>query len=132
MIFEGDPLGFYGNHILKDFHDKIKANLPFDLPVRPQAGEEFYRLATPDEKVGILGAGVGGLYTALILDSLDIKYEILEGSGRTGGRLFTYKFQNGGKYDYYVSFCCERDCCSYVYRWCLGCWSNAIPPSQKR
>jgi protoporphyrinogen oxidase len=53
-------------------------------------------------KVGILGAGVGGLYTALILDSLDIKYEILEASNRTGGRLFTHKFENGNAYDYFV------------------------------
>lgn len=53
--------------------------------------------------VGIIGAGVGGLYTALMLDSLDIEYEILEASSRTGGRLFTYKFPKGDRYDYYVS-----------------------------
>lgn len=60
-----------------------------------------------DLKVGILGAGVGGLYAALILDSLDIKYEIIEASERTGGRLYTHRFKKedgseGDKYDYYV------------------------------
>lgn len=39
--------------------------------------------AREDFKVGILGAGVGGLYAALILDSLNIKYEIIEASQRT-------------------------------------------------
>ena len=55
--------------------------------------------------VGILGAGVGGLYTALILQSLGIPFEIIEGSDRIGGRLYTHKFEHkkAGKYDYYVS-----------------------------
>ncbi|KAF4575443.1 hypothetical protein EYR40_004817 [Pleurotus pulmonarius] len=53
--------------------------------------------ATRDDlKVGILGAGVGGLYAALILDSLNIKYEIIEASERTGGRLYTHRFKEDG------------------------------------
>ncbi|KAJ8517742.1 hypothetical protein ONZ45_g5116 [Pleurotus djamor] len=54
----------------------------------------------PDLTVGILGAGVGGLYSALILESLDIKYEIIEASKRVGGRLYTHHFSEE-KYDYY-------------------------------
>jgi heterodisulfide reductase subunit A-like polyferredoxin len=54
------------------------------------------------ERVGIIGAGMGGLYSALILQSLDIPFEIIESSDRVGGRLFTHKFLKGGKYDYYV------------------------------
>ncbi|KIJ28053.1 hypothetical protein M422DRAFT_83647, partial [Sphaerobolus stellatus SS14] len=46
--------------------------------------------------VGILGAGAGGLYTAMMLESLNITYEILEASERTGGRLFTHKFTGPG------------------------------------
>ncbi|OAX41858.1 hypothetical protein K503DRAFT_436190 [Rhizopogon vinicolor AM-OR11-026] len=76
-----------------DGHDH-DGQAPPQLP-----GHRSGRRAAP--KVGILGAGVGGLYTALMLDSLDIKYEILEASDRTGGRLFTHKFEDGGKYDYY-------------------------------
>ena len=54
--------------------------------------------------VCILGTGVAGLYIAMMLDSLGIKYELMEGSGRTGGRLFTHNFPTKpGKYQYYVS-----------------------------
>jgi hypothetical protein len=44
-------------------------------------------------KVGILGAGMSGLYSALLLDSLDIDFEILEANeDHIGGRVFTYYF----------------------------------------
>ncbi|KIJ46262.1 hypothetical protein M422DRAFT_778531 [Sphaerobolus stellatus SS14] len=52
--------------------------------------------------VGILGAGAAGMYTAMILDSLGIKYEILEASGRHGGRLYTHYFPKvPGPYQYF-------------------------------
>ncbi|KAJ4466003.1 L-amino acid oxidase [Lentinula aciculospora] len=47
-----------------------------------------------DLPIAIIGAGAAGLYTAMILDSLGIKYEILEGSGRHGGRILTHTFTN--------------------------------------
>ena len=53
------------------------------------------------KKVGIIGAGCAGLYTAMILESLGIEFEILEGSDRVGGRLHTRKLGNGPN-DYYV------------------------------
>jgi hypothetical protein len=44
-------------------------------------------------KICIIGAGVAGLYTAMIFDSLGIDYDILEANpDRVGGRLFTYRF----------------------------------------
>ena len=43
-------------------------------------------------KVGIIGAGIAGLYTAYILEFLDIPYEILEVSDRIGGRIYTHYF----------------------------------------
>ncbi|EOO00388.1 putative l-amino acid oxidase protein [Phaeoacremonium minimum UCRPA7] len=43
-------------------------------------------------KVGIIGAGAAGLYAAMLLDSLDIDYDIHEASDRIGGRIFTYRF----------------------------------------
>lgn len=70
-------------------------------------------------KVGIVGGGVAGLFTALLLDwlneklgkksgekeYLDIDYEILEAAGedRLGGRLYTHRFSGlqGGVHDYY-------------------------------
>jgi len=72
---------------------------------------------TPPPKVtiGILGAGAAGLYSALLLDWLNdqlenqkpsfcFDYEILEAEKeRVGGRMYTYRFKDGKKYDYYVS-----------------------------
>ena len=63
-------------------------------------------------EVCIIGAGVAGLFTAMIFDYLNaefqinVKYEILESNGedRLGGRLFTYYFKNlpdKGDHDYY-------------------------------
>jgi hypothetical protein len=57
--------------------------------------------------VGIIGAGAAGLYTAMILDDLGIKYEILEGSDRIGGRIFTHDFnkeptKGNGEWNYFV------------------------------
>ncbi|KAG2336933.1 hypothetical protein BDR05DRAFT_80702 [Suillus weaverae] len=58
---------------------------------------------TPTNPVGILGAGASGLYTALILQDLGIPYRIIEAQGKVGGRLFTYKFQDGtgSPYNYF-------------------------------
>ena len=108
--FAGDPLAFRGKRIIENHHASLVDKFPI---IKPKATTDT---EAPDpfdifddalcllfnEKVGILGAGIGGLYTALILDSLDIPYEILEASGRAGGRLKTYYFPNGGTYDYYV------------------------------
>jgi len=46
-----------------------------------------------DLNVGIIGAGMSGLYAAMILKSLGINYTILEGhTTHVGGRIFTYRF----------------------------------------
>ncbi|KAH0441249.1 hypothetical protein CcaCcLH18_02159 [Colletotrichum camelliae] len=67
-------------------------------------------------KVGIVGAGVAGLFTALALDwinetieghkgvgNLKVEYEILEAAHeeRLGGRLYTHQFTEEGLHDYY-------------------------------
>ncbi|KAI6143742.1 hypothetical protein BKA82DRAFT_2424013 [Pisolithus tinctorius] len=103
MSFQGDPLAFYGRNIIEDYHASLTAKLPLLSTAKSGSfdiSDETLRFF-PHKKVGILGAGVGGLYTALILDSLNIDYEILEASDRVGGRLLTYKFPGGQKYDYY-------------------------------
>lgn len=56
-----------------------------------------------DLLVGIIGAGAAGLYTAMILDDLGIKYEILEGSNRAGGRIRTHRFSGTNQWNYFVS-----------------------------
>ena len=59
-------------------------------------------------KVGIIGAGVAGLFTAMIFDYLNekyqtnVEYEILEcnDEDRLGGRLYTHYFSDA-EHDYY-------------------------------
>ena len=56
-----------------------------------------------ERKVCIVGAGVAGLYIAMILDSLKIPnltYDILEANDRIGGRVYTHHFRNK-KHHYY-------------------------------
>ena len=55
------------------------------------------------QKVCIVGAGIAGLYIAMILDDLQIpnlEYDILEASDRVGGRVYTYRFSEREN-DYY-------------------------------
>jgi protoporphyrinogen oxidase len=65
-------------------------------------------------KVGIIGSGAAGMFTAMIFDylndkfkGLNVEYEILEADDKVGGRLFTYKFPEKdpnypiGPHDYY-------------------------------
>ena len=60
--------------------------------------------ATSGSPVCIIGAGLAGLYTAMIFESLGISYQIVDANTekRIGGRLFTYHFPSRGPYDYYV------------------------------
>lgn len=54
-------------------------------------------------KVCIIGAGVAGLYIAMILDDLaipNLTYQIVEASSRIGGRIYTHYFSDD-KHDYY-------------------------------
>jgi monoamine oxidase len=93
---------------------------PKDLPPDPRFSRRNLALAAteapihavpaggatslPDgSKVCIVGAGAAGLYIALTLDDLAIpglSYDILEGSNRLGGRMFTHYFSDK-KHDYY-------------------------------
>ena len=95
-ISPDDIFTHFGRSIIQEYVSNSPGEKRFGAPLPPRA--------VTGEPVGILGAGVGGLYTALILQSLNISYEIIEASHRTGGRLFTYKFPDGGYYDYFVSF----------------------------
>jgi hypothetical protein len=79
MDFEGDPLGYWGRNIIEDYDDVLFKKLPADeylrlqeagppsLPSLSKEGKDG--VLTAGYPVGILGAGIGGLYTALILDS---------------------------------------------------------------
>ena len=62
------------------------------------------RPPTRDHPVCIIGAGMAGLYTAMIFESLGISYQIVDADtrARVGGRIFTHHFPGGEPYDYYV------------------------------
>lgn len=76
----------------------IDANKPVILSrSTPSAQHTFEKLeiSGPERSsrpICIVGAGCAGLYTAMILDSLNIPYEILEANDRIGGRIFTHRF----------------------------------------
>ncbi|KAI1181100.1 hypothetical protein F4777DRAFT_573174 [Nemania sp. FL0916] len=74
---------------------------PDNLPPRPGRGPSEPR---PREyKLCIVGAGIAGLYIALILDTLAIpgvSFDFLEASNRIGGRCLTYNFSQR-RHDYY-------------------------------
>ncbi|RMJ16427.1 hypothetical protein CDV36_003861 [Fusarium kuroshium] len=84
-----------------------------------KAAEKTGRGFVPKEPgkldIGIVGAGVAGLFTAMVFDwlnehpelkGLEINYDIMEAAGeeRLGGRLYTHKFSDGDPvktHDYY-------------------------------
>ncbi|OTA99141.1 hypothetical protein M426DRAFT_68361 [Hypoxylon sp. CI-4A] len=79
-------------------------NLPSPPPLRhvPPVGRGKEQLPT-QHKICIVGAGISGLYIAMILEDLkipDLKYEILEAGDRIGGRVYTHHFSEK-KHDYY-------------------------------
>ncbi|KAK3168533.1 hypothetical protein OEA41_004981 [Lepraria neglecta] len=70
---------------------------PDELPPRPEDKSQDLPAGT---KVCIVGAGISGLYAALILDHLEVPYDILEAADRPGGRILTHYFSTR-KHDYY-------------------------------
>ncbi|KAG5650548.1 hypothetical protein H0H81_011863 [Sphagnurus paluster] len=91
-----------GKKAIKDYQQKFNdPNTPGRYIPIPAVIPSPVHPASP-LPVAILGAGVSGLYIAMMLDSLGIKYELLEGSRRIGGRLYTHNFPTSqGKYQYY-------------------------------
>jgi Flavin containing amine oxidoreductase len=67
----------------------------------------IWPVVPPWYRVAIIGAGVAGLRTAMLLQYMGIPYKIFEASNRPGGRVFTYHFSSRpeedpqGKHDYY-------------------------------
>lgn len=69
------------------------------------------QLPRTDLPIGIIGAGTAGLYAAMILQSLNVDYEILESTDRIGGRILTHRFNGeagwnapvgtAARYDYF-------------------------------
>ena len=93
-------------HVIREYHQRLPKLVKEHLSTHPIPAPP----SSIQGRVCIIGAGMAGLYTAMILDSLGIQYDILEASNRVGGRVFTHKFRNDGlgcprdksRYNYYV------------------------------
>jgi len=93
------------NFDLNEFKKKYLAHIKnknktatIHLPHTPLGPGPAKRPLEPfPEKVCIIGAGAAGLYSGLLLDTMNINFTILEKDGKVGGRLDTYYF--GGDLD---------------------------------
>ncbi|KAI0003934.1 hypothetical protein F4779DRAFT_634303 [Xylariaceae sp. FL0662B] len=119
---------------LEDDLDAVKARIRSVLKPHPPGIPDYFHIPTHDTsisqllqetekltgrglttseqgkiKTGIVGAGVAGLFTAMLFDwlnsnveGLNIDYDLFEAAGedRLGGRLFTFKFSEE-EHDYY-------------------------------
>lgn len=96
---EDPPFGF---HSSKPYtHDTLPPDPNYLGDKQPGSGGDG--IEQPPRKVCIVGAGVAGLYIAMILDSLEIPnltYDILEANSRVGGRVYTHHFSEQ-QHDYY-------------------------------
>lgn len=113
-IYGNDIYSFFGRNVVDQFtKHNVPENYPFPIPRPPQSSGTSSKIPVTgatlsgslvgprgshpsrhqgSPTVGILGAGPGGLYTALMLDSMDIPFKIIEGRDRVGGRLYTHTF----------------------------------------
>ncbi|EGG15895.1 hypothetical protein DFA_09564 [Cavenderia fasciculata] len=96
--------GYYANRCLskaqaiKDAAHQLKASIhpaPQASPSDPLMAKQKCQKKFQDLNIGIIGAGMSGLYSGMILDELGIKYHILESNNtRIGGRIYTYKYSD--------------------------------------
>ncbi|CAE6420362.1 unnamed protein product [Rhizoctonia solani] len=101
--------GVYAHRVLEKYHSQFRFEEIPEYDPDKKAPQPIASTTGDVPKIGIIGAGIAGLYTALILDWLNrdgpqFSYEILEANpDRIGGRLYTHHFKtkNPGTYDYY-------------------------------
>lgn len=99
-----DVYSLYGRYIIEEHMlDRLDNDNPIEIPMPETETASFKSGYAGNKTVGILGGGVGGLYAAMMLESVGVPYEVLEARDRVGGRLFTHKFENSNFYDYFVS-----------------------------
>ena len=81
---------------------KVDGDRTYEIPkiISPALNKKEQNVDPAKVRICIVGAGVAGLYTALMLKHLGIEYEILEASDRIGGRIYTHHFSED-KHDYY-------------------------------
>ncbi|KAG9310407.1 hypothetical protein JVU11DRAFT_9546 [Chiua virens] len=103
MPFNRDPLALYEDLLIEDHRTSSRTHDFIAKHFKASSVTPEMLQFIPEKKVGIIGAGIGGLYIAMMLSSIGVDYEILEASTHTGGRLFTYAFKGdeAGENDYY-------------------------------
>lgn len=94
---DGISVSDFVSHLIEQqVFDTFQRTIPTPGPQIPddgvEAADNFISSITTREKICIVGAGVAGLYTAMILDSMQVDYDILEAGDRFGGRLYTHRF----------------------------------------
>lgn len=78
-----------------------------DFSTHQPKDDSRWPMPPPWYRVAIIGAGVAGLRTAMLLQHMGIPYKIFEASDRPGGRVYTYEFASKppgnpqGNHDYY-------------------------------
>lgn len=97
-----DPLNRYAYNIIHDHITTLKENHGIIPPTAQRLDARLVDIHEEAPKVGIIGAGIGGLYAAMLLQECGIPYEILEASPRLGGRLYTHRMGDRPN-DYFVS-----------------------------
>ncbi len=104
--FEQDEFSRYTSNIIRDYQSQIETMLPATQAVAAKKLPGHVPVSNSQKGVGIVGGGVGGLYAAMMLQSLKIDYEVLEATNDVGGRLYTYQFDKSkppGGLEYFVS-----------------------------
>lgn len=91
----------YRDLIARAFIEHTLVKLSADIPFTPLAITEAQPASADadDGPICIIGAGTAGLYAAMILEDLGLKYEILEASDHVGGRILTHRFNGDIGYD---------------------------------
>jgi monoamine oxidase len=67
----------------------------FSRPPAGLLGPEMSAGEGGSKKITVIGAGIAGLVAAYELERRGHQVEILEGSGRIGGRIYTHRFRSG-------------------------------------
>lgn len=83
--------GLAAKHVVSKFIEKHRPVVLEPGPVTAiPTSQKHSRVST--DPICIIGAGAAGLYAAMILDDLQLDYEIIEAGERIGGRIYTHRF----------------------------------------
>ena len=94
-----------GRFVLSRYHAQQQQEAIPDYKLSTMKSHFHNPKPTAELPICIIGAGMAGLYAAMILQSLKIPYQIVDAGTRerVGGRVFTHRFEGGDSPNYYVS-----------------------------